>query len=111
MPTRNRSTTESGRGETDEVGLVADTDSACITQLFHLEMLRAREPGKTAPPHIGVPANGMGAVRCPERSCAVDRMVSEPGVGESMGMETRAWGILGAVALLLGVAIVLLSGP
>ena len=52
----------------------------------------------------------MRAVRCPERSCAVDRLVSEPGVGESMGMETRAWGILGAVALLLGVAIVLLSG-
>ena len=50
MPTRNRSTTESGRGETDEVGLVADTDSACITQLFHLETLRAREPGKPRHP-------------------------------------------------------------
>ena len=40
----------------------------------------------------------------------MDRMLSEPGVGESMGGETRAWGILGAVTLLLGVAIVLLSG-
>lgn len=51
----------------------------------------------------------MRAVRCPERSCVVDRLVSEPGVGESTGMETRAWGIFDAVALLLGVAIVFLS--
>ncbi len=50
MPTRNRSTTESGRGETDEADLVADTESACITQLFHLETLRAREPGKPRHP-------------------------------------------------------------
>lgn len=48
-------------------------------------------------------------MRCPERSCVVDRMVSGPGVGESMGMETRAWGIFDAVVLLLGVAIVFLS--
>lgn len=85
MPTRNRSTTESGRGETDEAGLVADTESDCITQLFHLETLRARKPGKTAPPHI-VRCLGEwdGAVRCPERSCAVARMVSGERVGGSM---------------------------
>mgnify|MGYP000854286486 FL=1 len=81
MPTRNRSTTESGRGETDEAGLVADTESDCITQLFHLETLRARKPGKTAPPHIvRCLSEWDGAVRCPERSCAVARMVSGKGL-------------------------------
>lgn len=44
MPTRNRSTTESGRGETKEVGLVVDAGSVCITQLFHLETHKTREP-------------------------------------------------------------------
>mgnify|MGYP001677739000 CR=1 FL=1 len=81
MPTRNRSTTESGRGETDEAGLVADTESDCITQLFHLETLRARKPGKTALPHIvRCLSEWDGAVRCPERSCAVARMVSGKGL-------------------------------
>ena len=42
MPRRNRSTTESGREETDEAGLVADAGHACITQLFHLAMRKAR---------------------------------------------------------------------
>ena len=49
MPTRNRSTTESGRGETKEVGLVADAGSVCITQLFHLETVKARDPEETVP--------------------------------------------------------------
>ena len=50
MPTRNRSTTESGRGETDKVGLFADTESACITQLFHSETCKTRKPGKPRHP-------------------------------------------------------------
>ena len=47
MPTRNRSTTESGRGGTDEADLAADAGNACITQLFHLATPRARKSART----------------------------------------------------------------
>ena len=47
MPTRNRSTTDSGRGELDEADLVADAGNACILQFSHLATLRARKSGRS----------------------------------------------------------------
>ena len=111
MPTRNRSTTESGRGETDEAGLVADTGSVRITQLFHLETLRARTPGKTVPSHFGwcfSEWDGGGEVSGAELRRGPDAF--RTGGWRVDGWGDEGVGILGAVTLLLGVAIVLLSG-
>lgn len=47
MPTRNRSTTDSGRGELDEADLVTDAGNACILQFSHLATLRARKSGRS----------------------------------------------------------------